>query len=85
VEEWTGAPMAANRVFMRMLISLAILGLLLAVITFTARRLNPERGERLSRFGPPVLLLAFLAFWWSTSLITPCCRYSLWPRCNSRE
>jgi peptide/nickel transport system permease protein len=41
---------------------------LLAAITFVARRLSPERGEQLSRYGPPVLLLGFLAFWWLSPL-----------------
>ncbi|HJR87488.1 MAG TPA: ABC transporter permease [Acidimicrobiia bacterium] len=68
VEEWTGAPMAANRVFMRMLISLGILGLVLAVVTLLAHRLPPERGEQLSRYGPPLVLVAFLAFWWFSPL-----------------
>ncbi|HJU52852.1 MAG TPA: ABC transporter permease [Acidimicrobiia bacterium] len=68
VEEWTGAPMAANRVFMRMLVSLGILGLALAVVALVAHRLPPERGEQVSRYGPPLVLLGFLAFWFFSPL-----------------
>ncbi len=68
VDEWTGAPMAANRVFMRMLISLGILGLVLGAVSLLAHRLSPERGEQLARYSPPLVLVAFLAVWWLSPL-----------------
>ncbi|MGH8924718.1 MAG: ABC transporter permease [Acidimicrobiia bacterium] len=68
VEEWTAAPMAANRVFMRMLASLAILTLVVGAVYAISRRIPQERGERVRKIGIPLVFLGFVAFWWFSPL-----------------
>jgi peptide/nickel transport system permease protein len=68
VEEWSGAPMAANRVFMRMLVSFGILFLVVGAVYVISRRLRHEQGQRVRQIGIPLLLVGYFAFWWFSPL-----------------
>lgn len=68
VEEWSGAPMAANRVFIRMLISLGILFLVVVAVYVISRRLHQDQGKRVRQLGIPLLLIGYLAYWFFSPL-----------------
>jgi peptide/nickel transport system permease protein len=64
LEEWTGAPMAANRVFLRLLLSAAAVSLLVMAIYFVTNRLSERVGNLTRRIAVPVVVLGFVGWWW---------------------
>jgi peptide/nickel transport system permease protein len=62
--EWTGAPMAANRVFLRLLLSAAAVSLVVLAIYFVSNRLSERVGNLTRRIAVPVVVLGFVAWWW---------------------
>ncbi len=70
VGEWSGAPLAANAVFIRMLISALIVSAVIFAIIVLSRRLTTSRGEVVRRIAIPFVFVAFFLFWWLSPLRT---------------
>jgi peptide/nickel transport system permease protein len=69
VQEWTGAPMNPNQVFMRFMISAFAVSALVLAVFVVARNLKAERLQRIVwRTGFAVLLVSFVAYWWFSPL-----------------
>lgn len=68
VEEWSRAPMSANGVFIRLLVSALILTVSVVVIYAISRQLKETTAQMLRRIGIPLAILGFLGFWWFSPL-----------------
>ncbi|MEX0699742.1 MAG: ABC transporter permease [Acidimicrobiia bacterium] len=69
VQEWSGAPMNPNQVFMRFMISAFAVSALVLAVFVVARNLKAERLQRIVwRTGFAVLLVSFVAYWWFSPL-----------------
>jgi peptide/nickel transport system permease protein len=64
--EWRRAPVEANYVFNRMILSAFILSGVMLVLYFYSRRLNPRQRGPVFWIGTAVALLAVAAYWVST-------------------
>ena len=64
LDEWTGAPMAANRVFLRLLLSAAAASLLVLAIYVVSGRLSERTGTLVRRIGAPLVIAGFVGWWW---------------------
>lgn len=64
LEEWTGAPMAANRVFLRLLLSAAAAFLLVLAIYVVSARISERAGTLVRRIGTPLVIAGFVGWWW---------------------
>jgi peptide/nickel transport system permease protein len=65
---WTGSPVDANYVFNRMLLTAFISGIILFIWAIYARRLNPSQRRPALLGGLVVILVAAIAYWWSTGV-----------------
>lgn len=68
VGEWTGAPVPANQVFGRLLISLGIVSLVAVGVVAISERFDQVKGARVRQIGLPLVILGFLAYWWLSPL-----------------
>jgi peptide/nickel transport system permease protein len=68
VGEWTGAPVPANQVFGRLLISLGIVSLVAVGVVAISERFDQMTGARVRQIGLPLVILSFLAYWWLSPL-----------------
>lgn len=66
VEEWSGAPdgITPNSLFIRLLLSVAIVSALVFATFVVSRRLNASKGKLLHRIAVPVVLFALFLYWW---------------------
>ena len=69
VETWLDAPagVEANGVFNRMLLTTLIVGLVLAAVEITGRRLKDRRRGRQMIWAGRILLVGSLLIWWTTA------------------
>ena len=66
--KWLNAPVDANYIFNRMLLTAFIASLIIFVWTIYARRLNPAQRQPVLYGGVAVVLVAAIAYWWSTGV-----------------
>ena len=67
---WQGAPVNANYVFTRMIITVAIVFILVVVVFIVARRLDPHRRGPVRLFGTLLVLVGWVIFWLSSGVAT---------------
>ena len=69
VDEWSGAQVAANTVFGRLILSAIVATLLLLAIWTVSRRMSTRvAGARVRRFGFWAVVAATVGYWWFSSL-----------------
>ncbi|HSL26488.1 MAG TPA: ABC transporter permease [Acidimicrobiia bacterium] len=69
VNEWTGAALSANQVFIRMLLSAIILTVLAVGVVAVSHVFQADStGRRVRRVGIPALVIGFVAYWWFSPL-----------------
>jgi peptide/nickel transport system permease protein len=68
VTEWTGAPVPANQVFARLLLSLGIVSLVAFGVVAISKRFDQAAAKRVRQIGLPLVILGFLAYWWFSPL-----------------
>ncbi|HKX74888.1 MAG TPA: ABC transporter permease [Acidimicrobiia bacterium] len=69
VGEWSGQPFTANQVFLRFLVSLAIISFLILSLFIGSRKLKTEQARRVTwTVGFWVLAVGFVAYWWFNPL-----------------
>ena len=66
--KWLDAPVDANYIFNRMLLTALIAGILLFTWALYARRLNPAQRRPALYGGIAVILIGAVAYWWSTGV-----------------
>jgi peptide/nickel transport system permease protein len=66
--KWLNAPVDANYIFNRMLLTAFIASLIIFVWTIYARRLNPAQRRPALYGGVAVVLVAAIAYWWLTGV-----------------
>jgi len=66
--KWLNAPVDANYIFNRMLLTAFIASLIIFLWTIYARRLNPAQRRPALYSGIAVVLVAAIAYWWSTGV-----------------
>ncbi len=65
---WQSAPMDANVIFNRMLLTAFIASVILFFVAAYARRLNPGQRRPALYSGMAVILVVALGYWWSTGV-----------------
>jgi peptide/nickel transport system permease protein len=65
---WRTAPVDANYVFLRLLVSIFFVGLVILVSYFISRRLDPKMRAPIFGAGIVVALGAAVLYWWSTGV-----------------
>lgn len=64
VAEWIGAPRTANQVFAELLISIVVVSFAALAVFIVSKRFDQRAGARLRQIGIPLVILAFIAYWW---------------------
>jgi peptide/nickel transport system permease protein len=70
VGEWSGAPMTANQVFIRLLISALIVSVVVFALFALSNNLTTRNGELVRRIAIPLVMVAFFVYWWVSPLRT---------------
>jgi peptide/nickel transport system permease protein len=65
---WQGAPVDANYVFNRMLLTALIGSTILFIVALIARRMNPGQRRPTLYGGMAVILVAAIGYWWATGV-----------------
>ncbi len=69
VGEWSGQPFTANQLFLRFLLSVAMISFLILAVFVASRRLRTEKMQRaVWKVGFWVLAVGFVAYWWFNPL-----------------
>jgi peptide/nickel transport system permease protein len=69
VLEWTGSPLSANQVFIRMLLSAIALTIVAVGVVAVSHRFQSEAtGRKVRRFGLLALVIGFVGYWWFSPL-----------------
>lgn len=66
--KWLNAPVDANYIFNRMLLTAFIASLIIFAWTLYARQLDPAKRRPALLGGMAVVFVAFIAYWWSTGV-----------------